>query len=60
MKYLALLVTLPLLLVLLSSCTPERGSREWCEMMDKKPKGEWSANDAAEYTKSCIFRRSEK
>lgn len=42
-----------------TGCTPEIGSEAWCEQMEKKPKGEWSLNDASEYTKSCIFRKSE-
>ena len=40
----------------LSGCEPEVGSQAWCEAMDKKPKGDWTANEAGEYTKSCIFR----
>ena len=40
----------------LAGCSPEVGSKAWCDAMDKKPKGEWSANDAGEYTKSCVFR----
>ncbi|MEX2524079.1 MAG: DUF3012 domain-containing protein [Gammaproteobacteria bacterium] len=39
----------------LGACAPEVGSREWCEQMDNKPKGEWTANEATEYTKSCVF-----
>lgn len=44
-----------LLLTLVTACAPEVGSKEWCEKMDQKPKGEWTANEASEYTKSCIF-----
>lgn len=40
----------------LAGCSPEVGSKAWCDAMDKKPKGEWSANDAGEYAKSCVFR----
>jgi len=32
------------------------GSKAWCEDMADKPKGDWSANDAAEYTKYCILK----
>lgn len=41
---------------MLNGCAPEVGSKKWCENMEKKPKGEWTANDATEYAKSCIFR----
>lgn len=50
--YLALFLAV----VFLSGCSPEVGSSKWCEAMYNTPKGEWSANDASEYAKSCIFR----
>jgi hypothetical protein len=43
-------------IIFLSGCSPEVGSKAWCEAMDKKPKGDWTASEAAEYTKSCVFR----
>ena len=46
-------------LFLLSACAPEVGSQAWCEDMDGKPKGDWSANEATEYAKSCIFRQTD-
>ena len=54
---------LPVTLAVLSvcfhaGCAPEVGSDEWCEDMDKKDKGDWSANEAKEYAKSCVFRKS--
>lgn len=53
----ALSITLALVSWLaLTGCTPEVGSKAWCEMMDEKSKGDWTANDATEYAKSCIFR----
>lgn len=39
----------------LSACSPEVGSKEWCQDMKEKPKGDWSANEATEYAKSCVF-----
>jgi hypothetical protein len=42
-------------LVSLSACTPEVGSDAWCSMMKEKPKGDWAANEVADYTKHCIF-----
>ena len=41
---------------LLAACEPEVGTKAWCEMMDKKPKGDWSFNDAGDYTKHCIVK----
>lgn len=43
-------------LVLLSGCSPKVGSKAWCEAMDKKPKGDWTANEAGDYAKNCVFR----
>jgi len=40
----------------LSACSPEIGTPAWCAMMDKKPKGDWTANEAGDYAKSCIFK----
>lgn len=40
---------------ILSACSPEVGSEEWCEKLKKKPKGEWTANEAKDYAKHCVF-----
>jgi len=39
----------------LTGCAPEVGSEDWCKAMKEKPKGEWTANEAKDYTKHCIF-----
>ncbi len=39
----------------LAACSPEVGSKEWCEELKKKPKGEWTANEAKDFTKSCLL-----
>ncbi|GIU17445.1 DUF3012 domain-containing protein [Shewanella colwelliana] len=50
-------ITLALTLVTsLSGCAPEVGSEKWCKQMEDKPKGDWSANEAADYTKHCVFK----
>jgi hypothetical protein len=49
-------ITVVLLLTALAACAPEVGSDAWCESMDKKAKGDWSANEAKEYTKNCVFK----
>ena len=47
------------LLVLLTGCAPEVGSKRWCENMDGKPKGDWSMNEASDYAKHCLFDKQE-
>lgn len=39
----------------MSACAPEVGSEKWCAQLKEKPKGDWSANEAADYAKHCIF-----
>ena len=39
----------------LAACSPEVGSPEWCEDMKEKPKADWTANEAADFAKSCVF-----
>ncbi len=51
---------LVVLAVLAAACAPEPGSKAWCEKMDEKPKGDWSANEAAEYAKSCLLGEPEE
>jgi hypothetical protein len=41
------------------ACSPEPGSKSWCDSMDEKPAGDWTANEAAEYAKSCVFKNDE-
>ena len=31
------------------------GSAGWCKDLSEKPKGEWSADDAATYAKHCVI-----
>ncbi len=45
--------------ILVSACAPEVGSARWCDMMDDKPKGEWTTNEAGEYAQSCVFNRDD-
>ena len=37
------------------ACSLFVGSEAWCEKMAEKPKGDWSANEAADYAKHCLF-----
>lgn len=38
-----------------AACSPEVGSKEWCDDMKVKPKGDWTANEAADFAKHCIL-----
>ena len=57
MKFTALIVLTTALL--LTGCAPEVGSKKWCEQLENKPKGDWSANEAKDFAKHCIFRSDE-
>ena len=50
------LVLLLAILTLLTACKPAVGSKAWCEDMVAKPKGDWSANEAADYVQHCLVR----
>ena len=47
----AAVVALPLI----TACSPEVGSKEWCDDMKAKDKGNWTANEAADFAKHCIL-----
>ena len=54
-KKLATLAMTVILLVVISACAPGTGSDEWCAALKEKPKGEWTANEAGDYTKYCVL-----
>ena len=41
--------------IALTGCAPEVGSEKWCAQMKEKPKGDWTANELADFTKHCLF-----
>jgi hypothetical protein len=49
------LLLLFFLVTQLIACKAEVGSERWCEDLKEKPKGEWTANEAVDYAKHCIF-----
>jgi hypothetical protein len=51
MLAIAALVAIPLW-----GCAPEVGSDQWCVNLKEKPKGDWSMNEAADFTKHCIIK----
>jgi hypothetical protein len=40
----------------LSACSPEIGSEKWFAQIKEKPKGDWTVNEASDYTKHCPFK----
>lgn len=38
----------------LMACT-EVGSESWCNDMKEKPKSDWTANEASDFAKHCVF-----
>ncbi len=48
------LLLIPMVLAV-SACAPEVGSKAWCQQMKETPKGDWSTNDAKAYAKHCLF-----
>lgn len=50
------LLSLAILSFVIIGCAPEIGSEEWCENLKEKPKGDWTTNEMADYTKHCIFK----
>ena len=49
------LLTVLLSLLVVSACSPEVGSKEWCDDLKKKPKGELTANEVTDYAKNCVL-----
>ena len=45
--------------LVVAGCAPEVGSKKWCEQLAEKPKGDWTANEAKDYAKHCVFRSDE-
>lgn len=55
-KTLVRTVVLLLMAGLAGGCTPEAGSEAWCEAMSEKPKGDWTANQAADFARHCVLK----
>ncbi len=43
-------------LTFITACAPEVGSDAWCNNMKEKDKGDWSANEAGDFAKHCVFK----
>lgn len=48
------LLALVFLTMSVTACT-EVGSEAWCKDLKEKPKGDWTANEAADFAKHCIL-----
>ena len=44
-----------LLSAFIVACSPEIGSEAWCADLKEKPKGDWTASEAKDFTKHCLF-----
>jgi hypothetical protein len=51
LKFALVLTVLPAML----ACSPEIGSKDWCDSLKKKEKVQWTAQEAADFTKHCIL-----
>ena len=45
----------PLIMLLALSSCAKVGSDAWCEKQEDKPKGDWTATEAGDYTKYCLM-----
>ncbi|NQY27738.1 MAG: DUF3012 domain-containing protein [Piscirickettsiaceae bacterium] len=55
-KKLSLVTIILSFTTIISACSAEIGSEKWCDNMKEMPKGEWTMNDAGDFTKFCILR----
>ncbi len=39
----------------IAACSPDVGSKEWCDNLKEKPKGEWTANEVSDFAKHCVL-----
>ncbi len=56
MRVITSLSGLLVVMFVMTACTPKPGTPQWCDYMDQKAKGDWSANEATDYAKHCIFK----
>lgn len=52
----AALAVVSLMAFATTACSPEVGSKEWCEDMKKKDKGKWTAEDTKNFGKHCLLK----
>ncbi|HET6593616.1 MAG TPA: DUF3012 domain-containing protein [Xanthomonadales bacterium] len=54
-RTIAAVLTMALAAATLTACAPEVGSERWCANMKEKPKQDWTAGEAGDYAKHCVF-----
>ena len=42
-------------IIILSACSADPGSEAWCNTMQEKSKGDWTADDTMTYGKHCLL-----
>lgn len=47
-------------LLVIGGCAPEVGSERWCNAMRDTPRGDWTANEAIDFTRHCLFETDEE
>ena len=55
-KSTSFLLLISAIILSVSGCAPEVGSEAWCKQLADKDKGDWSANEATDYAKHCLFK----
>jgi len=55
MKSILTICTALLVVLSFTACSPEPGTKAWCNRIKEKPKGDWSANDASTFAKYCLM-----
>jgi hypothetical protein len=50
------LLLVVILVHVVSACVPKVGSPEWCKLIEEKPKGDLTLNEAKDYAKHCVFK----
>jgi hypothetical protein len=45
-----------LIMLNLNGCAAEVGSEGWCNNLKEKAKGDWSASEATDFAKHCLFK----
>jgi hypothetical protein len=51
----SMIIALTLFLTLSLTGCDRVGSEAWCEKQGQKPKGEWTMEEAGDYTKYCVL-----
>lgn len=49
-------VFITLAVLQLTACSAEVGSEEWCNDLKEKHKDAWTAGEAKDYAKHCLFK----